>query len=155
MARRLLQLLRIVHPTLAPLNEWADDAQKETMRRRFTHLFVVTSTCRLGEPPGNASKFLKPKEEVPPARVAPVFWRRQRRAVPTAFCTRWGSRLPRAEPTKRIAAVHKKGQKFGETMSAVKNDLHGKSVRANTTTFSGARARVPKQNAAAAAEPKQ
>lgn len=56
-AGRCARALRLLRPTLAPLNDYADDAARRTLAKRFDTLLVITSTFGTGQPPGNAAKF--------------------------------------------------------------------------------------------------
>ena len=49
-----MQLLR---PSLASLNDFADDKVRRTIAQRYGKVLVVTSTFGAGQPPSNAAKF--------------------------------------------------------------------------------------------------
>jgi nitric oxide synthase oxygenase domain/subunit/flavodoxin len=56
-AGRCARTLRLLRPTLAPLNDYADEAARKALAQRFDTLLVITSTFGTGQPPGNAAKF--------------------------------------------------------------------------------------------------
>jgi nitric oxide synthase oxygenase domain/subunit/sulfite reductase alpha subunit-like flavoprotein len=56
-ANRVARSLRLLRPTLAPLNDFADDEVRQTIAQRYGKVLVVTSTFGTGQPPGNAAKF--------------------------------------------------------------------------------------------------
>lgn len=56
-AGRCARSLQLLRPTLAALNDYADDQARATLRAGFDTVLVITSTFGSGQPPGNAVRF--------------------------------------------------------------------------------------------------
>jgi len=56
-ASRGARALRLLRPTLAPLNDYASDEARQALAKRFDRVLVITSTFGSGQPPGNAVRF--------------------------------------------------------------------------------------------------
>lgn len=56
-ASRCARTLRLLRPTLASLNDYADEEVRQTIALRYTIVLIITSTFGSGQPPSNAAKF--------------------------------------------------------------------------------------------------